>query len=423
MEPQIATKDDVAAVLKDMLGPMGEQMNALRAEVEATKGAMLATTNVADLLKGIMGAGKEERTQTATSDSLTFSRGVQCLVLSRFDVKAAKELAMGGRYGKGAARERLERWFDSGQVTQSGFEVKALGSNDFDAGGALAPGGRSNEIIELLRPASVVRASGAVEVPLDGTLTMPMLTAGATATYVGENSAGNASQQTVGDMSLTEKQLMIFVPVSNKLLRVADVAVDNMIRQDMIATAATKEDVTFLTSDGSQNKPLGLRFLAADANVITTSYVGGGTTLTNIVTALAAAILLLKNANVRFIRPGWIFTPSQHLAIMMIRDTNGQFVFKEEMSRGTLLGYPFKVTTNMTTGNFCFADFADVVIGQATAVTIDASNTAAYQNSAGTVVAAFSADQTIVRLKTSHDLNLRHRQSVAWFTNAAWSPA
>lgn len=426
MEPKILTAEDVTASLKAALGPFGEEVAELRAEAKANgeelaklKGENSAMSNIKALLAGIQGERKSA--DPLAEAGINFARGVQCLVLGKGDVQRALKVVKDGRYGKGAATESLVRWFESGEERTGGFVVKALGSNDFDAGGALAPGGRTNEVIELLRPASVVRSLNPTIVPLDmGTLPVPRLSGGATATYQGENLARNTTQQTTNDVSLTAKQLGCLVVVSNKLLEVASVDVDNMIRQDCIAAVAQKEDETFLISDGTQQKPRGMRYWAAIANVSATAFAN---TLDGIVTASQTALLALLNGNVRMLRPGWIFTHNQAVRIANVRDGNGNFPFMAEMAAGRFMGFPWRATTQMTASNFTFADFADVMIGQLSTITIDASNVAAYNDSTGTVQSSYSRDQTVVRLLESHDLALRHDESVFWATNAAWIPA
>lgn len=421
---QITTKQDFADALKAALGPMNEQIAELRKANEDQGKKLLeseakatVTQNFARLFSGINGGQKGSDGQPAELGR-AFARGIQCLILAKQDRTKALEVAK-KRYGKGA--DDVVAWLEGGEESNAGFKVKALGSNDFDAGGALAPGGRTNEIIELLRPASVVRSLNPTVVPLDmGTLPIPRLSGGATATYTGENDARRTTQQTTNEVNLSARELGCIVVVSNKLLEVASVDVDNMIRADSIAAIAQKEDETFLISDGTQNKPRGMRYWAASANVSSTAYAN---TLDGVNTAIQTALLALLNNNVRMLRPGWVFTPSQEVRLRFMRDSNGHYVFREEMATGNFIGFPFRRTTQMTASNFAFADFADWMIGQMSTITVDASNTAAYNDSAGTVQAAFSRNQTVVRLIEQHDCGARHDESIFWATNAAWVPA
>ena len=51
---------------------------------------------------------------------------------------------------------------------------------------------------------------------------------------------------------------------------------------------------------------------------------------------------------------------------------------------------------------------------------VDASQEAAYVDASGTVRAAFSNDQTVVRVMEEHDFCLRHDKSFALVQKVAW---
>ena len=87
------------------------------------------------------------------------------------------------------------------------------------SGGALIPENLHSEVIELLRPKTIVRKLGARVVPLpNGNLSMPRMTGGATSSYVGEglDARGTASQ--FGDVKLAAKTMITLVPISNQLI-------------------------------------------------------------------------------------------------------------------------------------------------------------------------------------------------------------
>jgi hypothetical protein len=105
------------------------------------------------------------------------------------------------------------------------------------------------------------------------------------------------------------------------------------------------------------------------------------------------------------------------------------------MSRGMLEGYPWKYTqqipTNLTPGGFgseiYFADFADVVIADTYNVMVDASDVASYRvppNSSATTgitISAFQRDQTLFRVISEHDFNMRHLQSLVILLTEDWT--
>ena len=75
-----------------------------------------------------------------------------------------------------------------GEKTLMEVFEKQLGESVFADGGALLPTEFSESVIELLAPMSVVMASGVSVMPMNtGSLSLPFIDTGSTATWVGEN--------------------------------------------------------------------------------------------------------------------------------------------------------------------------------------------------------------------------------------------
>ena len=303
--------------------------------------------------------------------------------------------------------------------------VKALGTGTGAAGGFLVPPEFSAEIIALLRPQSVVRRMGATTLPMDtGTLNIPRITGGAMASYIGENTNLPRSLPGFGQITLTWKKLGALVPISNDLLRFSSPAADTVVRDDLVAAMAQREDAAFIRDDGASFRPRGILHQSATANRFSAN---ATVNLANVTTDLGLAVLRLRSANVRFIRPGWIISPRTEFYLMSVRDANSNFAFRAEMLGGRLYGYPFAVTTqipeNLGAGTneseVYLVDFADAIIGEATQLMIDASTEAAYHDGTA-VVAAFSLDQTIIRVIAQHDFALRYDLSAAVIQAVRW---
>jgi HK97 family phage major capsid protein len=340
-------------------------------------------------------------------------------------------------HGMEAAQQYVER------VLQDVEVAKALNTTGVATGGALIPQAFSNEIIELLRAETVIRACEPtiVDMPL-GNLTIPRLAAGATAGYQGELDDMSSSQETFDDLQLNAKKLTALVPVSNDLLRRASQNLERIIRDDMVQTLARREDLAFLLGDGSGTSPIGLLNLClATSKLIVAPFTAtdNATILTAVVGVLMSMILTLKNNFSRMIRVRWIMTPTTEMFLMGLRDQVGNFVFKDEMDeRHTLYGFQYKTTqqlpTNITAallgggtandGAYIFlADFADVILAETYNMVVDASDVASYKDAGGNMVSAFIRDQTAFRIITEHDFNMRHLASVAAALLPAWAPA
>lgn len=124
---------------------------------------------------------------------------VRVLAASRGDQQAAAKLAADSGYNPEIAM--------------------ALSTVTPGAGGVLVPQSFSSEVIELLRPKSVVRKLGAVSLPLEnGNLTVPRIKGGAVVGYIGTEEDMPATDMQFDDLKLSSKKLAALVPISNDLL-------------------------------------------------------------------------------------------------------------------------------------------------------------------------------------------------------------
>ncbi|HWX48134.1 MAG TPA: phage major capsid protein [Roseomonas sp.] len=339
-----------------------------------------------------------------------------------------------GGLGIAGAAQMVQRRFGDAAV------AKALNSAGTTTGGALIPQDFSTEVIELLRAETVIRGNGPLVLPMPmGNLTIPRLAAGAQAGYQGELDDMAVSQQTFDDLQLNAKKLTSLVPVSNDLIRRSPIGVEELVRDDMINVIARREDLAFMIGDGSGNSPIGLLNLAAAGMKITGTALpdDNAERLTYVSGLLQAMLLMLQQNMSRMIRPRWIMPFATEAFLRTLRDGVGNFVFKDELDRGLLLGVPVsksqQLATNINTGTteapvnngsyLMLVDFADVVIGETYNITVDASAEASYKDGGGNVVSGFQRDQTVFRVITEHDMNLRHQASVAVAVLPGWAPA
>ena len=340
--------------------------------------------------------------------------------------RVLQALTLGRGDGERAIREAQKRW--PGAIGEG--VAKALSAGDTTAGGFLVPPDYQAEIIELLRAQAIVRRMNPVVLPMpNGTLSIPKLTGGATASYVSENTNIPSSQPTTGMLKLTARKLVALVPISNDLLRFSNPAADTVVRDDLVAAMALREDLAFIRGDGVSDTPLGLRYVAPAANVLACN---ATVNLANVTSDLGRLMLALLNANVRMLRPGWLIAPRTYVYLTTIRDANGNFAFRDEMLRGVLWGMPFAQTTQIpinlaVTGTneseIYLADFADVVVGDSMRLMIDVSSEAAYYDTpTAAVQSAFSRDQTVVRVIAEHDFGMRHDESIALLKDVDWIP-
>jgi len=351
----------------------------------------------------------------------------------------AARFVIGELLAKTEGRERASRIV--GERFNDFDVVKALNTVGVATGGALIPQDFANEIIELLTARVVVRASGAATIEMPrGNLTIPRLSGGATASYLGELDDIPMSQPTFDDIQLNAKKLTSLVPITNDLLRRAPIGVERIVTDNMIMAMAMREDIAFLRGDGTTNSPVGLLNQCLPANKLVGNALptDPNAVINAVAGILTGMMLTLTNSMSRMINPGWIFTPTILQFLMNIRGVQANTIYAEELLRGTLYGIPFRTTTQIpsnlaiVTGQTAgvvnnseiyLADFADVILGDTMEMRVDTSNEATYKDSGGNVVSAYQRDQTLFRVITEHDLGVRHKGSVAVAIVPAWAPA
>lgn len=302
------------------------------------------------------------------------------------------------------------------------------------AGGVLVPTNLSSEVIELLRPKSVVRRLGARSLPLNnGNITLPRLKGGAVVGYIGSDSDIPVTNQEFDDLKLSGKKLTALVPISNDLLATSSSSpgVDAIVVGDLTAAIAAREDKAFIRDDGQSSNPKGLRYWAPTANVYPASQ--AEPTIAQVSLELNKLVLVLEAADANMSAAGWIMAPRTKRFLQAMRDGNGNKVYPE-LDAGMLMGYPVGMTTqvpvNLAVGSgpeaptngseIYFADFGDCFIGEEEQLIIDYSKEATYKDSSGNVVSAFQRDQTLVRVIAKHDFGPRHAESVAVLTQVQW---
>lgn len=320
---------------------------------------------------------------------------------------------------------------------------KALGTGDPTQGGFLVPTQVSSDVIELLRPAAVVRSLGPLVLPMaGGKLEIPRVSQGATATYVGENQNITKSEERFGMLRLAFRKLAVLVPISNDLIRQSSPGADTIVRDDCVRAMAAREDKAFIKDSGTDATPKGLKYWISSDNVMTAN---ATVNLDNVTADLGRALQLIMaadiplivqqnqqtNAAVIDVRPGWIFSPRIYRYLTTVRLTQGPYAFRDEMLRGTLFGFPFRVTSQVletmsgdndtggTSTEIYFGCFAHAVIGESLGMMVDASTEAAYYDGS-TVQAAFSRDQTVIRVITEHDFGLRHDKAFVRIKSVNW---
>ncbi|WP_299312372.1 phage major capsid protein [uncultured Halomonas sp.] len=346
--------------------------------------------------------------------------------LKQYTGAKVARMAMSVAAGKGNLDDAIK--FAQNEIGDP--EVVMAVETSAGSGGSLVPQNLHDEIIELLRPRTVVRALGAQTMPLpNGNLSIPRMASGATSGYVGEGSDVLATEASTDDVKLNAKTMITLVPMSNQLIGRAGFQVEQLFLNDMLASMAVREDKAFLRDDGTNDTPTGFTAYA-DAEGRVEAW-DGTEDLAGIDAYLDSLVLKLMESDSLLIAPGWALSPRSYMKLFGLRDGNGNKVYPE-MANGELKGWPIRHTTTIpvnldTSGamnnnetEIYFADWNDVVIGESDLMTIDFSREATYKDSGGNLVSAFARNQSLIRVVKEHDIAFRHPEGLVLGTEVPW---
>ena len=288
------------------------------------------------------------------------------------------------------------------------------------SGGALIPENMQNEVIELLSDRTIVRKLGARSIPLpNGNLTLPRSAGGATASYTGEGKDAKTSESKFDDVKLSAKTMIALVPMSNQLIGRAGFNVEQLVLQDILTAISVREDKAFMRDDGTGDTPIGMKARATQWNRLLPWEADAAINLNTVDEYLDKIILMAMDGNSNMISSGWGMSNRTYMKLFGLRDGNGNKVYPE-MAQGLLKGYPVQRTSaipaNLGTGGketeIYFADFNDVVIAEDGNMKVDFSKEASYIDADGTLVSAFSRNQSLIRVVTEHDIGFRHPEGL-----------
>lgn len=395
--PQPAAKEWTAEQLKEFVGGIVK---------EAVEPLKTQTNTLAGLFQAA--SGPRDHKDDAPEKGIRMARTLKSWIVSRADMVPVA-----------FAAEKL--------YPQDKALAKALGESTGSTGGFIVPPQYASEVIEFLRDLAVFRRLGARAVPMNSNvLNLPRQSAGSTATYVGENANITKTEPALDMINMSAKKLAALVPVSSELIRDASVSADAWVRDDLVQALAVREDAAFIRDDGTAAKPKGVRYWVASGNITTAN---STVNIANTLADLKTSIRKFKQGRKgRLIRPVWLMsTRTEQYLAHLVTGAPERYFFREEMLTGKFFGWPFGVTDQIpdnigggSNGSELYLiDMFEAIIGENQNVEIAASTEAAYDDG-GTVRAAFSLDQTVVRIISRHDFALRHDLGAHILDDVRW---
>jgi len=301
------------------------------------------------------------------------------------------------------------------------MNTKDLNTGTGSQGGYLVPAEAITDMIEMLRANSVVMAAGATVMDnLSGSpVEIPKQTGGATGYWVAENAAITASDPTFGQIQLTPKQAAALIVLSNRLLRLSNPSVEDMIRKDLAQTIALLIDYAALRGTGG-NQPTGVSQVSG-INTIAIGANGGDFTFDHYADMEyeLEADNALRGSLAFITHPKIVSKLKKQKVAQFSGDTGGDYVVvpMADNKIEEITGYKWLTTTqlptNLTKGTSTdctevyFGNWQELIIGQWGGLEIKASEDAAFAN-----------NQLWIRVIQEVDIAVRHPESFCLCSDA-----
>jgi HK97 family phage major capsid protein len=283
-----------------------------------------------------------------------------------------------------------------------------------------------DEIIPALREQSVFGKLKARYMELkNNVMTMRSEGSGAIAYWLNE---GEELTQTnlVGSLSQTNASgIGSYIVVPNQLLDYEFNNVVNDIQKDLINAISYKMDATLLLNTATGGAPLGILGLVDSSQKFNAN---ATVSAVNIMKDLDKAIGLIEDENVPMDNPSMIISNRTRRYLQTLQDTNGFYVFREEMlTKGTINGIPF-IATNVIPSNLgsgtneskvLIGDFQHAVIGNSMNFNFEIIRDAAYKTVAG-MQSTTTRNETMFKVFQEMAFNIRYRKAFSAIEVEKW---
>ena len=228
--------------------------------------------------------------------------------------------------------------------------------------------------IDVLRPGSIFFNLPMATFTFGNTkIRLPTRSSGTLAgVFVAEGAPIPVKQMVFGSVRLEPYKLGVISTFTKEMAQFSDPSIEPLLRD--IMTGDTRETIDALFLDNvaavATLRPAGLQQLAG-SNTVASS----GTTLANIITDLKAAIQSLATNKVGR-RPIWIMNTQRMLSLSLMTNAAGNFMFRDELAQGTLMGIPVLASTTVPSAIVYLVDAAELAAAYDSVPQIDLSEQA-----------------------------------------------
>jgi len=362
----------------------------------------------------------QERSSTLTSvsalglsnkDTKQYSvvRALRALKFGMQDQRVREEAAFELECSDAVAK-RMNRSSSGSFLVPAEVLVRPVGAHGSRAMSAL-PGSKGGYMVnvenmgflDILRARSVAMTMGARQLPgLVGNVMFPRQTGKSTVVWQGgEGVSVTASDQALGQLSMTPKTAIVITDVSEQLLRQASPSAESFIMTDLAATIAIDGVDNAVINGAGGAQPLGIRN--------TPGITSGQDAATATYAKILAFISTAGGVNAIRGNPGFV-TNTAGAAVLMQKQrfaSTDTPIWAGNMMDGQLVGFNAMSSEQIASGNLIFGSWDEVVIGDWGVLELSMDN-------GGT---RFNQGQVGIRALWMVDVLLRYPQAFVVSTN------
>ena len=282
-------------------------------------------------------------------------------------------------------------------------------------GGYLVPE-MYGEIVELLREKVFLFKAGARVTPMpNGNLNLPVHETGALSFFMGEGNKVKGKKHTLGNIKLTSKKQVSMAIMTNEVIMSNTYEADQKFLDDILKEMAVTMNYTALTGTGTEFTPRGIDNYTGVQKADLDAAVSGTTASDLIGKVMATNVEMEKGA---FVMNGLLWAKFYN-----VTDGNGAYIFREEMNRGTLNGFPFYLFNKIAVGSTAdkytdvyFGDWAEFLVGEQKMFDVAYSTEATVYDENGNAIDLFAQDMTAVRVISYYDFAIKHPEGFAKYS-------
>jgi HK97 family phage major capsid protein/HK97 family phage prohead protease len=229
--------------------------------------------------------------------------------------------------------------------------------------------------VDVLRDVSVFFGLSAQEYVFtaNGSIKLPSRASGTLAGgFLGEGAPIPVKSVGLASTSLMPYKMGVITTFTREIMMQSSVAIEPLLRNMMIEDTRDTIDTLFMDNVALSAgvRPAGLQNLAG-AN----TDASGGTTLADVIADLKAAVAAF-GTNKMGTRLTWIMDKQRMVSLSLMTNAAGNFMFRDEVMNGTLLGIPVITSTNVPDDVVFLVDAAELARAASQMPMIDISEQA-----------------------------------------------